>query len=137
MRRVLSVILFVLAGWILVSGVMMEWMDLGQGIGMRLTMLGVFCLFSAPFFLLAIWASPGRRLREFGLTVLISAAIGGAMALMMMLLFNDPSFVKLMPPDQKMPDFKFRPLFGVAVTAIVGGLGWLLWRSSTAEDRRH
>lgn len=131
-RGVISVILFVLGAWILSSGVLVAWMNVGQGLSMQLTMFGVFCAFSAVFLLLAVWATPGRRLRELGLTVLISAGVGGSMALVMALILSDPSFKRLMPPEQKMPDFKFAPLTGIAAVLVVGAIGWLLYRRSPA-----
>jgi hypothetical protein len=127
-RRSASVVLFVLCGWMLSAGVMMGWVDLDEGLGMQLVMAGIVCLFSLPFLLLAVWASPGNRWREAGLTILIAAGLGGAMALMLILVMNDPSFIQLMPPEQAMPHLKFVPLSGIVTVLLFGGIGWLLYR---------
>ncbi|HEX5239203.1 MAG TPA: hypothetical protein VFW39_12170 [Sphingomicrobium sp.] len=135
MRRVLSVVLFVIGGWILVSGSMIAWMDVGQSSGMDVAMIAIFWAVSAPFLLLGMWASPGRRLRELGLTVLIAAAVGVAIPLMMLLMLNDPTFLRRMPPGQKLPQFKFSVLTGVVNLIIGAAVGWLLYSRGTNAPR--
>jgi len=106
----------------------MAWMNLDQGQTEQLAMIGIFWAFSAPFLLLGMWASPGIRLAELGLALLISAAVGGVLALMLLLFLNDPSFLRLMPPDQKLPQFKFAPVTGLISVVATGTAGWLLYR---------
>ena len=89
-------------------------------------MLAFFALFSLPFLLLGAWASPGKRWAELGLTVMIVAGVGATMALMTLAVFMDPSFRRRMPPDQPMPDFKFSPIAGAAISLLIGGAGYLL-----------
>ena len=136
MRRVVSIILFVLGGWILSSEVLMAWIDAGEGANAQIVMLCVIAAFAAPFLLLGTWVSPGNRLAELGLTVVIVAGIGVAMALMMVIVLNDPSFKQLMPPDQPMPDMKFVPLAGVLNGLFVGGTGYALRRLGLARGHR-
>jgi hypothetical protein len=139
MRRTISVLLYVVGGWILASGLMAAWMNVGQSSGEQLAMTAIFWLFSAPFLLLGMWASPGRRLSELGLTLLICAGVGAAIALLMFLFLNDPSFLRLIPPDQKLPQFKFAPVSGFANVIVAAGLGWLLdsrGREAVGEPRR-
>ena len=137
MRRVVSVILFVLGGWVLSSGAMMAWIDLGEatGIAARVFAFGAFALFSAPFLLGALWASPGNRLAELGLTLMIIAAIGAGLALMMFVVMNDPSIRQAMPPDQPMPQFRFAPLSGAVSLLLLGGGGFALRRWGIPRQR--
>ena len=131
-RRILSVVLFVIAGWILASGLMVAWMSFGQGLGIRLGVAGVMAAFSLPFLLLGTWASPGQRLPELGLTLMIAAGVGAALGLMMMLFMNDPSFVRLMPPNPKLAALKFAPISGGMVALALGGIGWVLFSRGKA-----
>jgi peptidoglycan/LPS O-acetylase OafA/YrhL len=128
MRRVVSIALFVLGGWLLSSAIMFAWMDVGQGSMVELGVVGVICAFALPFLLLGLWASPGRRLAELGLTLMIAAGVGAILALFMLMVMNDPSFLRLLPPDQKFPNFKLTPAIGGATVIVIGGLGWLLYR---------
>ena len=138
MRRAVSVILFILAGWVLSAGLMMAWIDLGEATGgaARIFVLGIFALFAAPFFLGAIWASPGNRLAEFGLALMIVAAIGAGLALVMFMAMNDPGFKQLMPPDQPLPDLRFAAVSGAATTLLIGGGGYLARRWALARHRQ-
>jgi hypothetical protein len=128
MRRTVSVLLFVIGGWMLVSGTMVAWMNVGQSGGMELAMILIFWVISAPFLLLGVWASPGDRAADLGLTLMIAAAVGAAVAVMMFAFLHDPSFLRMMPPDQKIPKFEFAPVPGIADVVVVAGIGWLLYR---------
>jgi hypothetical protein len=96
-------------------------------------MTAFFWALSAPFLLLGMWASPGVRLVELGLTLMVAAAVGAALGLMMLLFLNDPSFLRLLPPDQKLSQFKFEPLPGLLNLTIMGATGWLLYRHRRKE----
>jgi hypothetical protein len=135
MRRVLSVILFVLGGWILSGEIMMSGLDLGQGIGAQIGMAVFTIVFAAPFLLLGTWASPGNRFAELGLTLMITAGVGAFIALTMFLVMNDPGFRQLMPPDQPMPEFRFTPVFGLANLLVMAGGGYLLRRWALERAR--
>ena len=136
MRRAVSIILFILAGWMLSSGVMMAWVDLGEetGAGARTMVLGLFALLAAPFLLGAIWASPGNRLGDLGVALMIIAAIGAALGLTLVMALNDPSFEQLLPPGETLPELRFAPVSGALTTLLLGGGGFLLQR--WAKGRR-
>ncbi|MEO5774002.1 MAG: hypothetical protein ABIQ32_07790 [Sphingomicrobium sp.] len=136
MRRVGSIILFVLGGWLLSTEAMMAWMTFSSEmtIGMKLAMSGFFLAFAAPFLLGGTWASPGKRKRELGLTLMISAAVGLGLGLVMFMVTNDPGFAKALPPGQAMPEFGIDPLFGALNLVVVAGLGLLLWWGGALRD---
>jgi cation transport ATPase len=138
MRRVLSIILFVLGGWMLSSESMMGSFDFAQGVGVQLAMVGFMAAFAAPFLALGTWASPGNRFAELGLTLMIVAGVGAFIALTMFVVTHDPGFKQLMPPDQPMPEFHFTPVFAAANLLVVGGGGYLLrrWAVKRAHDER-
>jgi hypothetical protein len=137
MRRVLSVILFVLGGWLLSSEVMMAWITPPDiDLTARVMMLGFMALIAAPLLALGTWASPGNRLAELGLTLMIVAGIGAVIALVLFVTLSDPGFSKLMPPGQKMPDLHPEPIGGVLNLLLVGGGGFLLRRWAIARVRR-
>jgi hypothetical protein len=133
-RRVVSVIFFIFGTWILSAGIMMAWLDLRQGLVIQLFMFGFFGAISGIFLLLGAWASPGSGLRELGLTLLISAGIGGSSALAMALFLIDPSFRTIVLADQRIPDVKLAPLSGAVTLLLVGGLGWLLYRRAAVTE---
>jgi hypothetical protein len=128
MRRTLSVILFVLGGWLLAAGATMAWMDFDHSDGMGWVMVAVMSALAAPFLLLGLWASPGNRFADLGLTMMIVAGIGASMALVMVVLLSDPAFKQLLPPDKAMPDLHFAPLLGTLNLLFVAGAGYALWR---------
>jgi hypothetical protein len=128
MRRVLSVVLFVIGAWLLASEVMMAWISVGQGAGTELGMIGIMWVFCAPFLLLGMWATPANRFLEVGRTMMIAAAVGATLALVLFILLSDPSFTKLLPPDRPAPNFRVGWAAGLLNLILVGGGGWLLYR---------
>lgn len=114
----------------------MAWIDVGEGANAQIVALCFFGVFALPFLLIGTWTSPGRRVAELGLTVMIVAGAGVAMALMMLIVMNDPSFKQLIPPDQAMPDLKFAPLLGLVNGLLVGGTGYILRRLGLAGTRQ-
>jgi uncharacterized membrane protein len=135
MRRVASIILFVLGGWMLTSEAMVAWMDMGLGWSAQLVGLAVML----PFFLvplgLGAWASPGNRFAELGLTLMIAAGVAAFCALAVFLAFNDPQVIKMMPPGQKIPNFAINPLLGGLNLLLIAGCGYLLWRRGRSRAR--
>lgn len=131
MRRVLSVLFFVLGAWMLSGELMVAFMDAGQGVGLNFAMIGFMLLFTLPFLLIGAWISPGRRGRELGLTILITAAMASFSGLVVLLVALDPKFVRLMPP---MPEIGLRPVTGVVNLALVGAIGFWLYRRGENED---
>jgi hypothetical protein len=126
MRRTASVILFVLGAWILAAEVMMASLDVGQGIDVRLGMIGVLAALAAPLLLLGMWASPGNRVADLGMTLMIAAGVGAAIDPMMGGITHDPGFSRAMPPGQTVPQFQFAVLWGLLNLIIVAGGGYLL-----------
>ena len=137
MRRAASIILFVLGGWFLSSEVMVSWMALpGTTLAPRLFALGFMALLAAPLLALGTWASPGNRLAELGLTLMIVAGIGGAFVLVLLMVLNDPGFRQVMPPDQPMPNIHLEPVGGLLNLAVLAGVGFLLRRLAIARARQ-
>jgi len=135
-RRVISVILFILAGWLLVSGLTVAWFDFGEGLAVSLGILGVMALIGLPFLVLGIGVSPGNRLAELGMTLMVIAGIGDVLGIVMMVTLSDPGLKQLMPPGQQSPQFHFAPIPGLAATLILGALGYGLWRWGRERVRR-
>lgn len=135
MRRVASVILFILGGWMLTSEAMVAWLDMGEGIGAQLLMLAIFLPFAAVPLAGGTWASPGNRLADLGLTLMIVAGIAGFSALAILLAFNDPQVARMMPPDQPLPDLQLNPLLGTINLLLIAGAGYALWRKGRKRQR--
>lgn len=138
MRRFVCVTLFVIGGYLLASGLMIAWFDFGEGTAGQFAAAAMMGIAAAPFLLLGTWASPGNRLAELGLTLVIVAGVGGALALIMFIVVHDPGFKQLMPPDQPMPELHFTLLSGVVNLLMVGGAGYALrqWGLERARTRR-
>ena len=127
-RRVASIILFVLGAWLLAAEMMMASADVGQTPAMALAMIGIMLLLAAILLLLALWASPGNRLSELGVTLIAAAVIGGLTVLMSFILISDPEFLMLLPASSQPFNFRIAPLPGFMNVAIVGAAGWWLQR---------
>ena len=132
MRRFFSILFFVLGSWMLLGQLMVAFMDAGQGVGLNFTMIGFMLLFALPFLLIGAWISPGRRWRELGLTILITAGIASFSGLAVLLMMLDPKFMRLMPP---MPEIGLSPVTGLVNLALVLGVGVLLYRRGGGEAR--
>jgi len=125
-RRPLSILLFVLGGWLLTSELVAAFIDVAPGLGDNLMMMAVFAVLTAPLLLLGAWASPGRRRREFGLTMLIAAGLAIFCGLITILFVNDPTAAPLMP--RPMPHVDLAPVFGAVNLLLVAALGGWLYR---------
>jgi len=124
--RSISILLFVLGGWMVMTAVMAAFIDVEPGVADNLLMLAIVAILAVPLLLLGAWASPGVRGREVGLTLLISAAIGAGCGLVALLVLNDPTAIRLMP--QPMPHIDLAPAFGAVNLLLVVALGWWLYR---------
>jgi hypothetical protein len=133
MRRVLSIILFVIGGWLLMSETLFAWMDLGEGVLVQILALSFFIGFTAAPLGLATLVSPGNRRAELGLTLMITAGISAFVGLTMLLAMNDPAVAKMMPPGETMPNPQLDPAFGAVNLLIIAGAGYLLWRKGRAH----
>ncbi|MFL6726351.1 MAG: hypothetical protein ACJ8FS_07550 [Sphingomicrobium sp.] len=128
MRRALSVILLILGGWLLASEVLMAWINVGQPPATELGIIGIMLAFSAPFLLLGMWASPGNRFADLGVTMISAAGVGAAVAAITFIMLSDPGFTNLLPSDRPVPYFRVATVSGVLNLLIIGGGGWLLYR---------
>jgi len=132
-RRVASIILFVLGAWLLAAEMMMASADVGQTPAIALAMIGIGLAFAAVFLLLGLWASPGNRLAELGVTLIAAAIVGGLMVLMLFILTSDPEFTMLMPASSQPFNFRIAPIPGFVNVAIIAAAGW--WISRLAKRR--
>ena len=138
MRRIVSVVLFILGGWILAAEGMMAAMEFGLGIRGQLAVMGIITVFAAPFLLAGLWVSPGNRFGDLGVTLMISAGVGAVMTLMVASMFSDPHFRELLPPDRPMPRVHFSYEYGLLNVLLLGGLGlasWLFGRARTRDSQ--
>ena len=127
-RRVASIILFVIGAWVLAAEMMMASADVGQTPAIALAMIGIGLAFGAIFLLLGLWASPGNRLAELGATLIAAAVIGGLMVLMLFILLRDPEFMMLLPASSQPFNFRIALIPGIVNVAIIGAAGWWLTR---------
>ncbi|MEO6361395.1 MAG: hypothetical protein ABIO43_12615 [Sphingomicrobium sp.] len=130
MRRVASVILFLLGGWFLTAQLFVAYLDAESGSTDNFGMTVLFMLFVLPFLLLGAWASPGNRWRELGLTILIAVGASLLCGVSVLVALNDPGMKPFIPP---MPEIEIAPVWGIANLAVVTLVGWLLYRGSTAR----
>ena len=136
MRRTLSVILFIVGGWMLAGGIMMAGFDFGFGTSVMLGIAAVMAGIAAPFLLLATFASPGNRLCDLGTTLMITAAAGGATAAATWSMASDPNFKRMMPPNQQLPKFEFALVPTSAAVLIVAATGFGLWLFGRSREQR-
>jgi hypothetical protein len=129
MRRLASVLLFVLGGWMLSGEILTAFIDVQPGLRDSVIFIGLFGLLAALPLLLGMWASPGRRVQELGLTVLLGAGFGLFAAVGIALMLADPKAKALLPPMQGLG---FAPVIGAANLVVLVAAGWLLYRSGSA-----
>jgi hypothetical protein len=130
MRRVVSILLFVLGGWMLSSEIVTAFIDVQPGLRDSAIFIALFGVIAAIALLFGAWASPGQRWRELGLTILITAGLaifcGAAMAVVLM----DPGAKPLLPP---MPSISIAPVIGIANLLVVSASGIALYRSGRPQ----
>ena len=136
MQRTLSVILFILGAWVLAGEIMVMFIDVGQPPATALAMVGVLLVVSSPFLLLGTWASPGNRLSDLGITMVIAAGVGGGCALAMFLMLNDPKFLMLLPLESPARNMRFALFPGAVNLVLIAAAGWLLWNTGRRRQRR-
>lgn len=133
-RRVLSIILFILGGWLFTGEPMMAFLDFppDESAAKPFVLLGVVIVAAVPLLLGAL-ASPGRRWRELGLTILIATGVGLFCGLCVIAVFNDPGFEQFRPVMPPMPEFTLAPITGTVNALVVIAIGWLLYRGRRAD----
>lgn len=125
MRRFVSVVFFVLGGWMLMGQTLAAFLDIEPGLLDNFLMIAVFAILVLPPLLIGAWVSPGERLRELGLTMLISIGFALFGVLSFLLLLVDPTLNAAMPP---MPDISYAPVLGTTNLLLLTGVGWWLYR---------
>lgn len=125
MRRVFSAILFFLGGWILAGVGVVGFMPAEEGIS-PWAMVAVFICVAAPFLLIGTWVSPGRRLAELGLTLMITAGVAAMVVITMAAFAFDPAIQRYLP--EPMPAFDFTSPAMIVSLLLIGGSGYLLRR---------
>lgn len=133
MRRTLSVILLVIGGWLLMSEGVVAWLDMGQGGIVHVGVTAVMLAFAAPFLLLGMWASPGNRFADVGITMMIAIGSGAVLAIVIAIMTHDPGFRQLVPPDRPLMVFNLAIGWGLLNLAVLGGLGFLAWRAGESR----
>lgn len=133
MRRVLSILLFVLGGWMVSSELFAAFIDVEPGLADNLFLVALFGTIAAVPLLLGAWASPGWRWSELGLTILmaVGASLFGGISVLAILL--DPGAKPFIPPMPRMP---FALIIGGANLLLVSAVGWLLYRTKERTDSR-
>lgn len=131
MRRALSTLLFVAGGWIAATELVAAFLDAEPGsLTDNFAIIGIFGAIAAVLLLLGTWASPGRRWRELGLTMLIATGVSALCGLSFVMIFNDPTIRPFLPPT---PHIDTAPAVGILNLLAVGMLGWWLYRRRTAD----
>ena len=130
MRRAVSILLFVLGGWVLASEILTAFMDVQPGLRDSAIFIALFGALAAVPLLLGAWASPGRRWQELGLTILLGAAFGlvavGTIAVIMV----DPGAKPLLP---RMQGISLAPVIGIANLLVVSAVGIALYRTGRRQ----
>jgi hypothetical protein len=128
-RRVVSIFAYVLAGMFLMGWATMSFMGGDDDLQKAFVMA-----FMAPFSLvpLAIGAiaSPGGRVREIGIVLIVAAGWTAFMAVIMAVLLMDRKFMVTMPPATRESFAMFNDIaFGTAFTMAIGAIGfWFVLR---------
>ena len=133
MKRGCSIALFVAGGWILSSVAIVGLMPEDETVS-RWAMVAIFATFAAPFLLAGAVASPGKRWAELGLTLMITAGFALVMIVTMAAIFLDPAMKRFMP--ETLYDFDFTSPAMIVSVLLIGGGGYLLWRTGKRPSGR-
>ena len=140
MRRVLSIIFYVLGGWMLMCEPVVAFIrvdESGRSSASALLMaLGFFLALGLGSIAIGALISPGERLREAGLTILISMGIAVFCGVSVVVTFADPGFKQLQPLPHPMPKFDFAPVTGMLNLLVIAAIGWLLYRRPSRSASR-
>lgn len=125
MRRVTSIILFVLGGWMLAGVGAIGLVPVEEGLS-RWAVAAVVACFAAPFLLIGAWVSPGRRRAELGMTLMIAAGFAALVVITLAAVALDPAIQRYM--QQPMPRFDFTSPVMITSLLLLGGGGYFLRR---------
>ena len=130
-RRVLSNILYVLGGWMLMCEPVVAFIRGADGkvapSSALLIVIGIFLLLGFGPILIGALISPGERVREAGLTVLISMGAAAFCGIAVVVTLADPGFRQL-HLGHPMPKLDFAPIAGMLNLVVIAAIGWLLYR---------
>ena len=128
-RRILSIIFYILGGIFLMSWAMMAYVG-GEPDAPKAWVMGILGAFALVPLAIGGLVSPGRRGREIGIVLLVAAGWTIFTAVTLVVLMMDPEFVAMMPPESQQSLGMFNDYwFGAAFTIVMGGAGvWLVWR---------
>lgn len=98
MRRLLSVLLYIVAGLFLMGWCVMAFVRLDPGES-KAEMFAVMAAFALVPLALGAWASPGARLREVGIVLLAASAWGGFSVGTILYTLLMPDTRKSLPPE--------------------------------------
>lgn len=129
LRRIASILLYLLAGMFLLSWAMMSFVG-NQPDLPKAAMMGFMAAFSLVPLAVGALVSPGRRGREIGIVLIVAAGWTAFTAITLTIFVMDPKFMALMPPDTRHSFALFSDLaFGSAFTIAMGAAGvWLVRR---------
>jgi len=130
MRRVASVFLLVLGGWMIVSELLVAFMDVQPGKWDSLFVAAIFVPISGAPLLAGALISPGQRWQELGLTILLSAGAAAALAACMVAVMLDP---RLAHPMSFLHEIRLDLLFGAVNWLAVAAFGCWLYRRQPAN----
>jgi len=132
-RRTISVLLFVLGGWMLFGELFAAFFDVEPGLLDSAIMVGIFIPIAGAPLLAATLLTPRHRWRELGLTILLAAGIGILAAAFVAAVMLDPAMARLMPP---LRELRFDAVFGFANLLVVSAVGlWLYRRTAQHPDQ--
>lgn len=128
MRQLLAITLYLFAGLFLIAWGAAFFM-VGQPGDSQAGAVAVLGLLALGPLLIGALISPGSRIREIGIVLLVSGVFLGLGAAMMALVLLSPAFRAMLPPDAAKDLTLFpSPVFGIAFTLamIAGGFTMLL-----------
>ncbi len=128
MRQLAAIFCYLVAGLFLIGFGVMAFVAPQPDAG-ALGPMGVMALFALAPLLIGALISPGSRIREIGIVLLVSGVFVGLGTAMMALVLFSSGFRALLPPEAEKDLAVFAsPYFGIAFTIamIVGGFIMLL-----------
>lgn len=127
-RRVVSILAYVIAGMFLMTWATMAFVS-GERAGDKAMAMGIMAVLALVPLAVAALVSPGRRVRETGIVLMIASGSVALSGLFITILVMDPQFMAFMPPDTPQAlTMVGDVVFGVAITVGMGAGGWWLVR---------
>jgi hypothetical protein len=126
MRQLIAVFFYLLAGFLLLCVGMVAFLpapDASWG-----GVMAVMSVMALGPLLIAAWVSPGARVREVGMVLLVAGVLIALGAVMVAAVFLSPGFRDLLPPDAAKDLSGFpTPVVGIVLcAAMIGGGLWMV-----------